>query len=261
MIYPQKKSVPEHLRQGAIPNTFSQNGWINKEIYIQWLKFFVQSIPPARLVLLLQDSHVSHVSIELIEFTRENGVHLLCLPAHTTHILQPLDVGVFRSFKAHFSKACRAYLMKNPGQVITTVVIASLVAETWPSSFTMVNILSGFRKCGVYPINPGSQLAPSKALGASTKASVPECSVPVFTAEQEATYRHRFTEGYDLQDPNYSAWVKLNHPQAAEMSSQSEVASVSTTQSAYQSPSCWPQYLSLSLNLLLYQSPSHYPLK
>lgn len=79
-----------------------------------------------------------HISIELIEFARENGVHLLCLPAHTTHILQPLDVGVFKSFKAHSSKACRAYLMKNPGQVITTDVIASLVAEAWPSSFTSI---------------------------------------------------------------------------------------------------------------------------
>lgn len=58
MIYPRKKNVPEHLRQGAMPNTFfahSQNGWITKEIYIQWLKFFVQSIPPDRPVLLLQD--------------------------------------------------------------------------------------------------------------------------------------------------------------------------------------------------------------
>ena len=45
-----------------------------------------------RPVLLIQDGHASHMSIGLIELARANDVHLLCLPAHTTHILQPLDV-------------------------------------------------------------------------------------------------------------------------------------------------------------------------
>ena len=52
------------------------------------LQFFLKSIPPTRPVLLVQDGHSSHVSIELIEMARENGVCLLRLPAHTLHILQ-----------------------------------------------------------------------------------------------------------------------------------------------------------------------------
>ena len=63
----------------------------------------------------------------LIELARENNVHLLCLPAHTTHILQPLDVGVFKSFKSNFSKACHRFLIERPGQVMTSAAIASLV--------------------------------------------------------------------------------------------------------------------------------------
>lgn len=73
-------------------------------------KFFVGNIPPTRPVLLIQDGHVSHVSIEAIEFARANDIHLLCLPSHTTHILQPLDVGVFKSFKTNFNKACSNYV-------------------------------------------------------------------------------------------------------------------------------------------------------
>ena len=60
--------------------------------------------PLTRPVLLIEDGHSSHVSIKLIELARKNGVHLLCLPAHTTHILPPLDVGVFKSFKAYFQR-------------------------------------------------------------------------------------------------------------------------------------------------------------
>ena len=101
----------------------------------------VSVIPPARPVLLIEDGHASHISIELIELARANDIYLLCLPAHTTHILQPLDTGVFKSFKTCFSKACHRYIAKNPGRVITSSVIASLIGEVWPQSLTPLNII------------------------------------------------------------------------------------------------------------------------
>ena len=102
--------------------------------------FFFLNIPPVRPVILIQDGHGSHVSIELIELARKNDVHLLCLPAHCTHILQPLDVGVFKSFK---TKACSNYLAANPGCVVTLEKLAFLVADAWPKAFTAVNIMAG----------------------------------------------------------------------------------------------------------------------
>ncbi len=250
MVYPRKKSVPDHVRQGAIPNTMfanSENGWSNKDIYLEWFRFFLH-IPPARPVLLIQDGHASHMSIELIELARANGIHLLCLPAHTTHILQPLDVGVFKSFKSHFFKSCHMYLTKHPGRVITTDVLASIVAEAWPHSFTPLNILGGFKKCGVYPINPGAvsdrQLAPSKAIcPPKVPTSNPDVPMPAsppfapgsppFTSEQEALYERRFEEGYDLPDPSYMVWLKITHPEAAVSAPCSETASsVSATRTA-----------------------------
>ena len=83
-----------------------------------------------------------------------NDVTLLCLPAHTLHILQPLDVGVFKSFKTSFNEACGNYMTQHPGRVITTDVLASMVAQAYPTSFTPVNVLSGFKKAGVYTFNP-----------------------------------------------------------------------------------------------------------
>ena len=57
------------------------------------------------------DGYGTHMSIELIELAQSNGVHLLCLPSHTTHILQPLDVGVFKSFKSNFSRLAASMLL------------------------------------------------------------------------------------------------------------------------------------------------------
>ena len=189
MIYPRKRVVPELMRNGAVPGTIfmsSDSGWITLEIYLQWFKYFITSIPPARPVLLIEDGHGSHISLDVIELARANNIHLLCLPSHTSHILQPLDIGVFKSFKSAYAKACRKYMMANPGRVITSEVIALLVGETWAQSVTPLNILSGFKKSGISPLNPNEvsdrMLAPCMASNPTSEiaSSTP---TPTFSAD------------------------------------------------------------------------------
>ena len=48
---------------------------------------------PVRLLIL--DGYASHISTEAIEFCEAHKIILLCLPPHTTHLIQPLEVGVF----------------------------------------------------------------------------------------------------------------------------------------------------------------------
>ena len=39
MVYPRKKAVPDHLKEGAVPNTLfrnSESGWINTQLYLKW---------------------------------------------------------------------------------------------------------------------------------------------------------------------------------------------------------------------------------
>ena len=144
--------MPDKMKEDAAPGTLfqcSSNGWITQDLFTKWFHFFLQNIPLARPVLVIEDGHSSHISIEVIEEARKNDVHLLCLPAHTTHILQPLDVAVFKSLKGNYNKACKRYLASHPGQVITSQVITGVLAEAWPKSMTPVNIMSGFRKCGI----------------------------------------------------------------------------------------------------------------
>ena len=201
----------------------SPSGWINDGLFLQWFKFFLASIPPARPVLLIMDGHGTHMSIELIELARANDVHLLCLPSHTTHILQPLDVGVFKSFKSNFSKACSKYLAAHPGRVITSDKLASLVAEAWPFSLSPLNIMSGFKKTGIYPLNRSEvtdrQIAPSKLFQQSQTKSIQDGSASdnptnnsLFSPDKVELYQKRYEEGYDLDDPRYKAWLKINHP-------------------------------------------------
>ena len=185
MIYPRVR-LPNDLKKGAVPGTLfacSENGWINCDLYLQWFKFFIESLSPARPVLLIEDGHGSHITLEVIKLAQENDIHILCLPSHTSHLLQPLDVGVFHSFKHFFNKACSDLLVSRPGSVVTTQDLASLVASAWVKALIPLNIMSGFRKCGIYPLNPGvitdRQTAPSKALCPPQESSVPLDSPPL----------------------------------------------------------------------------------
>ena len=253
MIYPRKR-IAENLKVSAVPGTAfhcSDSGWVNSGLFCKWLDFFVKLIPPSRPVLLLLDGHVSHMSIEAIEVARSNEVHMLCIPAHTTHILQPLNVGVFKSFKSNYYKACRKYILDHPGRIITTDAIASLVAVAWPNSVTPINIMSGFKKCGVYPLNPGEitdrQIAPSNTTFCSKKDRVSqmvnEFELDVSTQQQsndekESLYRKRYDEGYDVLDDEYVEWLRHNHPESVPTSLVTGSTTVSSLSSDNQSPEC-----------------------
>ena len=43
--------------------------------------------------MLLFDKHSTHIDLEISKFCREKGILLYCLPTHSSHITQPLDVG------------------------------------------------------------------------------------------------------------------------------------------------------------------------
>ena len=89
----------------------SASGWVDSKLFFEWVKhIFIPFANPKRPVLLVIDVHKSHLKIKCIDLARSNGIILLCLRPHTTHPLQPLEVSVFKSLKAHFSTALRWFL-------------------------------------------------------------------------------------------------------------------------------------------------------
>jgi len=81
--------------------------------------------------------------------------------------------------------------------------------------------MSGFRKCGIYPLNPGAvtdrQLATSCVTTATLSHSQSDYTFnkaagQKFSQEQENLYKKRFEEGYNVYNPDYIKWLKDNHP-------------------------------------------------
>ena len=105
-------------------------------------------------ILLLLDGHTSHTSRSIIEWARSHHIIFQVLPAHTSHVLQPLDVSVFRPFKAFYNKACAFYMKRNIGQTVDKYCMGKITSNAYLKAMTPMNIISGFRKTGCYPLCP-----------------------------------------------------------------------------------------------------------
>lgn len=86
---------------------YSQKGWTDGEIGALWMKQFDQQTRAkanGRARLLLVDGHNSHYTRAFLEHARQNNIHVLCYPAHGTHVYQGLDVAVFSVLKRFWSE-------------------------------------------------------------------------------------------------------------------------------------------------------------
>ena len=61
-------------------NMCQENGLITGELFLAWLKHFVDYVAPCpqNKVLILLDGHASHKSLEAVKYARENGIVMMC---------------------------------------------------------------------------------------------------------------------------------------------------------------------------------------
>jgi hypothetical protein len=110
--------------------------------------------PNGQPIMLIMDGHGSHCTNNMIGYSAAHSppVHLFLFPPHTSHRLQPLDVGVF-------GVAQRLYLDRSDlrtcqGNPITRAMIISKWMELRPNFLTKKIIKSSWAHTGNYPINP-----------------------------------------------------------------------------------------------------------
>ncbi|XP_072389487.1 uncharacterized protein [Diabrotica undecimpunctata] len=139
----------------------SDNGWMTGETFFEYIAnvfhpwLMKEEVPLP--VILFFDGHSSHLTLAVSEFASKNGIILICLLANSTHILQPLDVCVFRPMKAEWKKVIYQWRIEHQGDRLSREHFASLLEKT---IFRMTNIpdaiKSGFRTCGLVLFNPNN---------------------------------------------------------------------------------------------------------
>lgn len=81
----------------------TDNAWMNSHVWLEWLKtIFIPCSGATKdnRVLLLIDNHSTHLTFDAIQFASDNGVDIFPFPPRASHIMQPLDVGVFGALKS-----------------------------------------------------------------------------------------------------------------------------------------------------------------
>jgi hypothetical protein len=80
----------------------TDNGWIKRETFLQWLQFVVEQVcPTATRKVLVLDNHKSHMYIKALDFVMANNVLFLSFAPHTAHGMQRLDVPAYGPLKLY----------------------------------------------------------------------------------------------------------------------------------------------------------------
>lgn len=134
----------------------SKNGWTNSELFLDWLSHMAKHAKPtvSDPILLVLDNHSSHISISAYNFCKENNIHMVSLPPHTSDHLQPLDLTFFSPLKNTLYREYDLYLSTTGHQKITEYDVAELLNKAFMKVATMEKCVSGFRTSGIYPLDP-----------------------------------------------------------------------------------------------------------
>ena len=160
IIYKGKNLYKNNCLNGP-PNTLynvSKNGWMEEPLFYEWFsKMFVTRVNqlPGEKVLIM-DGHSSHISLRIINLAIINNINLICLPSHSTHLLQPLDVGVFKNVKFCWRKFLRNYFLETRFKVVDKSSFPSLIKKLFEKSVNQEHAIRGFYETGIFSINPSN---------------------------------------------------------------------------------------------------------
>ena len=129
---------------------------MNNNFFFEWIKHFIQHSKPIKdkKVSLILDGHKSHTqSIQALEFAAKSGDIMLSLPRHTSHWLQPLDVAFFKPFKIYFFLQINQWMQANFGMPVRMTQMCLLFELAYGRAASVSCAVTGFRKCGIFPVN------------------------------------------------------------------------------------------------------------
>lgn len=179
-IFPLKtlpKELDEHILAERLTFSGQPEGWIDRKIFIEWIKSFVEWVKlrrtkfklPNQKAVLFVDAHSSREAPEALKLLKDNNIACVTYPPDSTHILQALDVGIFGPFKTYLSSIRERNEDKKinwigedyvtSDQAVRRVKLVLSAVDALRQATTVTNIQSAFAKSGIYPLKKEKALA------------------------------------------------------------------------------------------------------
>jgi hypothetical protein len=135
----------------------SPNGWTSDEIGLRWLKkLFIPSTSlrvKGRYRLLILDGHGSHLTPNFDKICEENDIIPICMPPHSSHLLQPLDIGCFAVLKRSYGRLVETK-MRNGSNHIDKLDFLEAYPSARSETFKSDTIINSFGAAGLVPFSP-----------------------------------------------------------------------------------------------------------
>ncbi|KAK5787481.1 hypothetical protein VI817_009978 [Penicillium citrinum] len=140
----------------------SKNRWTTDDISLNWLKNhfipYIYGRSKGKYRLLILDGHGSYLTAQFDQICKEHNIISICIPAHSSHLLQPLDVGCFASLKCAYSGLVKDLMRKGISHIDKLDFFAAY-PDARIRAFKDISIQNSFKATGLIPFDPISVLA------------------------------------------------------------------------------------------------------
>jgi hypothetical protein len=158
------KTLPQSLETLHSGYCFSRqdSGWINTQIFEDYCRKIIIPAYISRMEkisstdstirgLLILDSHTSRINASLLQEFAKNRIDILTLVSHSTHVLQPLDRGVFREFKNCMKRKRVSLDFKDTDML--RFELLKLAKQALHNALYEDIVKRAFKETGIYPID------------------------------------------------------------------------------------------------------------
>ena len=127
---------------------------MDSEVFLRFCENFVSETKVLRdrhrNIILKMDGYAAHTSYKALSLQRENRIHVVALPAHTSHQTQTLD-SLFSPLKTYLRNALNDRSLISTAQIRNDIhTLCEVLQSAYRKSVTYTNNVNRFKGCGVW---------------------------------------------------------------------------------------------------------------
>ena len=132
----------------------TKSGWTDEDCSFDYLKnlFIPNTKHLQKPLLLIFDGHYSHLSIKSVRLSIEHNICILCLPSHSTHLLQPLHIYTLKYVKQQWKE-----LLWERNKTTSTKLnkrdFIQLFSKLYNFALIPAHCSATFAKAGIFPFD------------------------------------------------------------------------------------------------------------
>ena len=160
VLYKYAEGIPKKVLE-KFPSGWgignSENGWMTIETFYEYItNVFYPWLIKEKIqfpVVLYLDGHLSHMTIPLANFCRQQKIEIIGLYPNSTHLIQSLDVAFISPFKAIWRREVKKWRNEFKLTRLTKAQFPAVLERALAKLDEQHILKNGFRTSGLYPFN------------------------------------------------------------------------------------------------------------